>query len=120
MNTLQIAEQLVRLCREGGDTYDALYAADAVSVEAASMPGTDREARGLEAIKAKSAWWYGEHEVHAFTVSGPWPHDDRIILDFSIDVTHKSSAQRMQMDEMGLYTVCDGRIVREEFFYPSA
>jgi hypothetical protein len=34
-----------------------------------------------------------------------------------MDVTFKGSGQRMQLDEVGLYTVKDGRIVREEFFY---
>jgi ketosteroid isomerase-like protein len=32
----------------------------------------------------------------------------------------KPSGQRMQMNEMGLFTVKDGKIVREEFFYPTA
>jgi ketosteroid isomerase-like protein len=27
------------------------------------------------------------------------------------------AGQRMQMEEVGLYTVEDGKIVREEFFY---
>ncbi|HEX4871229.1 MAG TPA: nuclear transport factor 2 family protein [Nevskiaceae bacterium] len=114
MNTMQLAQALVALCREGQEAFDALYAADAVSVE----PGPQgREDRGIAALKAKSAWWYGEHEVHAFSCSGPWPHGDRFILRFEIDVTHRASGQRMQMEEMGLYTVRDGKIVREEFFY---
>jgi ketosteroid isomerase-like protein len=32
-------------------------------------------------------------------------------------VTNKPSGNRMQMDEAGLYTVSNGKIVREEFFY---
>ena len=119
MNTQQIAEELVRYCRAGEEAFDALYAHDAVSVEAAEMPGMGREARGIEALKAKSQWWYGAHEVHGFDITGPWPHDDRFIVGFRFDVTPKASGQRMQMEEMGLYTVRDGKIVREEFFYPT-
>jgi hypothetical protein len=32
-------------------------------------------------------------------------------------VTFKQSGQRMIMDEVGLYTIEHGKIVREEFFY---
>jgi predicted ester cyclase len=32
-------------------------------------------------------------------------------------VTNRSSGQRMQLSEMALYTVKDGKIVREQFFY---
>jgi ketosteroid isomerase-like protein len=117
MRTMEIAQQLVTMCREGKETFDRLYAPDAVSVEAGAPPGMDAETRGLEAIKAKSAWWYDNHTVNSFGVTGPWPHGERFIVGFQIDVTYKPNGQRMQMEEMALYTVRDGKIVREEFFY---
>jgi ketosteroid isomerase-like protein len=118
MNTIEIANQLVALCKAGkDDEAKALYAPDAESVEVMSMPGMDRVAKGLDAIKAKSAWWYANHEIHDAVVAGPWPHGDRFIVGFKLDVTNKPSGQRMTMEEMGLYTVANGKIVREEFFY---
>jgi hypothetical protein len=33
-------------------------------------------------------------------------------------VTNKPSGKRMTMDEVGLFTIENGKIVREEFFYP--
>lgn len=47
----------------------------------------------------------------------PWPHDDKFIVGFKMDVTNKPSGQRMTMEEMGLYTVKNGKIVSEAFFY---
>ena len=44
--------------------------------------------------------------------------EDRFALIFDMDVTNRETGQRMQMREVGLYTVADGKIVREEFFYP--
>jgi ketosteroid isomerase-like protein len=41
---------------------------------------------------------------------------DQFALRFSMDVTPKGGA-RLQMDEIGLYTVRDGKIVEERFFY---
>ncbi|MGH6630982.1 MAG: SnoaL-like domain-containing protein [Burkholderiales bacterium] len=119
MSTLDIANKLVDLCRQGKseEALSALYAEDAVSVEAAAMPGAPQEAKGLAAIKAKGEWWFTNHEVHSASVTGPWPHGNRFIVGFQFDVTNKPSGQRMKMDEVGLYTVENGKIVREEFFY---
>ena len=118
MTTIEIANQLVELCRKGKDREaHALYANDAVSVEPVALPGIEREARGLSAIQGKTEWWYANHEIHSVSVNGPWPHDNRFIVGFLIEATNKPSGQRMKFDEVGLYTVENGKIVREEFFY---
>ena len=119
MSSLEIGKQLAELCRQGRnlDALNALFAKELVSVEAGVPPGMSREAIGLEAVKAKSAWWMENHEIHSASVTGPWPHDDKFILGFKYDITNKPSGQRMQMDEMALYHVAHGKIVREEFFY---
>ena len=119
MSAMEIGKQLAELCRQGRnlDALNTLFAAELVSVEAGVPPGMSREAKGLEAVKAKSAWWVENHEIHSASVSGPWPHDDKFILGFKYDITNKPSGQRMQMDEMALYFVANGKIVREEFFY---
>lgn len=118
MKTVDIANKLVELCRQGKNREaKALYADDAVSVEAFAPPGMDRESRGLAAIRAKGEWWSSNHEIHSAIVAGPWPLDDRFIVGFKFEVTHKPSGRRMQMEEMGLYTVRDGKIAREEYFY---
>ncbi|GER18170.1 SnoaL-like domain protein [compost metagenome] len=118
MNTQEIAAKLVALCKAGTfDEAQALYAPEAVSVEASAPPGMSRESVGLSAIRAKGEWWVANHEVHSFQVAGPWPHDDRFIVGFRFDVTMKPTGQRFTMEEMALYTVKDGKIVREEFFY---
>lgn len=118
MNTLDIANKLVDLCRQGKNAEaKALYAEHAVSVEAIAMPGASQESKGLAAIKAKGDWWRDNHEVHSAALSGPWPNGDRFIVGFQYDVTNKPSGQRMKMDEVGLFTVENGKIVREEYFY---
>lgn len=119
MNSMEIGKKLVELCRQGKnlEALNTLFAADVVSVEAGAPPGMQREAKGLAAVKAKGEWWVANHEVHSASVTGPWPHDDRFIVGFQYDVTNKPSGQRMKMDEVGLYTVRNGKIIREEFFY---
>jgi ketosteroid isomerase-like protein len=120
MKTMEIAQKMVDLCRQGKnlEALHTLFADDVVSVEAVAMPGTpSREMKGLAAVKGKGEWWVANHEVHSANVTGPWPHDDRFIVGFQYDVTNKPSGQRMKLDEAALYTVRNGKIVREEFFY---
>ena len=119
MNTMEIGRKLVALCGQGtnAEALDTLFAADVVSVEAVAMPGTQQEAKGLAAVRGKGEWWVANHEIHSASVTGPWPHGDRFVVGFQYDVTNKPSGRRMKMDEVGLYTVRDGKIVREEFFY---
>lgn len=119
MNTMEIANKLVALCREGknDEALNTLYADNVVSVEAAAAPGMERESKGLAAVKGKGEWWVSNHEIHSGNITGPWPHDDRFVVGFQYDVTFKPTGQRVKMDEVGLYFVKDGKIVREEFFY---
>ena len=119
MSTLEIANKLVDLCRQGknAECLSTMYSDDAVSVEAMAMPGTPQESKGLAAIKAKSAWWVDNHEIHKAETMGPYPHDDRFAVRFVYDITNKPSGKRMIMDEIGLFTVEGGKITREEFFY---
>lgn len=119
MSTMEIAGKLVNLCRQGKnlEALNTLFADDVVSVEAVATPGAQQEAKGLAAVKGKGEWWLANHEIHSASVTGPWPHGDRFVVGFQYDVTNKPSGKRMKLDEVGLYTVRDGKVVREEFFY---
>lgn len=121
-STMQVGKKLVELCREGKheEAINALYSPQIVSVEAGAAPGMTPQMEGIEAIRGKSKWWQNNHEVHSGKVEGPWPHGDRFIVRFTYDVTPKAgpmAGKRFTMDEAALYTVKDGKVVHEEFFY---
>jgi hypothetical protein len=118
-STLEIAKKYVALCKEGKNEVilDELFTKDAMSVEAGAPPGMDRTTKGLEGIRAKSKWWRENHTIHKAEVFGPYPHDDRFAVRFLYDITNTPSNKRMTMDEVGLFTVSNGKIVKEEFFY---
>jgi ketosteroid isomerase-like protein len=121
-STLEVGKKLVDLCKQGKfkEATESLYAANIVSVEAGAPPGQSARSEGIAAVKAKGEWWEKNHEVHKAEVAGPWPHGDRFIVRFTMDITPKAgpmAGKRMTMDETGLYTVKDGKVVHEEFFY---
>jgi hypothetical protein len=119
IETNEIAQKYVTLCKQG--KFEAclreLFSKDAVSVEAFAPPGAGRSTSGLPAIVAKGEAWARDHEIHAFELSGPFPLDQRFAVYFRFDVTNKPSQRRLAMEEVGLFTIEDGKIVREEFFY---
>lgn len=119
MTTLEVGKRLVELCREGknDEAMQELYSADIVSVEAGAPPGMSAETRGIDAVVAKGVWWSENHTIHSATVEGPFPHGDRFIVRFTYDITIKQANQRITMDEAALFTVANGKVVREEFFY---
>lgn len=102
-----------------GQLLDSLYAEDCVSVEAACMPGNDSaETVGLDGIRAKHAWWEAEMEFLSGSIEGPHLHgDDRFALVFKSLIREKASCTEIPMEEVAIYTVRDGKIAREEFFY---
>jgi len=117
MNTEDVANKVVELTRKQAwrEAVNSLYAKDIVSVEAQGMGGDSPEKRGIEAVRGKADWWINNMEVHSFKVNGPFVAHDRLVVEYDVDVTDKNSKQRMQMSEVGVYTVKDGKIVREEF-----
>ena len=121
MTTQEIGQRYVSLCQEGKfeACLDELYAKNAVSVEAAMPPGMDKTASGLDAIRAKGKGWGESHIVHRAEVTGPFPNEDRFAVRFMFDITDKPTGKRTTMDEVGLFTIENGKITREEFFYPS-
>jgi hypothetical protein len=122
-DTLAIGKKLVEFCKQGKniEAVEALYSPEIVSVEAMSGgPEIPARMEGIDAVKGKNQWWLDNHDVHSSEAEGPWPHGDRFIVRFKYDVTSKAgpmAGHRMNLDETALYTVKDGKIVLEEFFY---
>jgi ketosteroid isomerase-like protein len=119
MTTQEIANDLVALCQQGkfAESGEKYWAADVLSVEAGAPPGGDPASRGIEAARAKGEWWATNHEVHGVEVEGPYCNGDQFVVHFKMDITPKASGQRMTMDEMAVYTLKDGKIAEERFFY---
>lgn len=121
-STMEVGRRLVELCRQGKlkEAVDSLYSPTIVSIEAQGSPAMPARMEGIEAVRGKNEWWEKNHDVHGAKADGPWPHGDRFIVRFQFDVTAKGgpmAGKRMNLDEAALYTVKDGKIMQEEFFY---
>ena len=122
MDTKQIGEKLVGFCSKGKnlDAIDALYDKNIVSIEAMAGPDMPAEMKGIDKIKGKNQWWNENNQVHSSKIEGPFPNKDRFAVKFHYEITPKAGpgkGKRISMDEVGIYTAKDGKIVKEEFFY---
>jgi|ERR1041385_4749958 ketosteroid isomerase-like protein len=118
MNTTEeVAQKLVEYCRKGEwmKAVDDLYAKDIVSVEAHAMENMPAEMRGIDQVRGKTEWWEKNMEVHSAEMTGPFVARDTFVVGFDVDVTDKTSKKRLQMSEVGIYSVKDGKVAREEF-----
>ncbi len=119
MSPKQIAEDLVSMWRRGefAESGEKYWAEDVVSVEPGGPPGMDPVSHGIDAVRGKGEWWSKNHDVHGATVTGPFVNGDQFVVGFEIDVTFKPEARRFTMTEQALYTLRDGKIAEERFFY---
>lgn len=117
MTTQEIAEAFAALCKAGKfeEAGERFWAEDVTSVE--PMAGEMAVLQGKAAVQGKGEWWYANHEIHSVETHGPYVNGDQFALRFHLDVTQKASGQRMQMEEVGLYTLRNGKVVEERFFF---
>jgi hypothetical protein len=113
---LEVGKALIDLVRagRGDDVEKKWWAPTVVSVEGM---GVSMEWAGEKSARQKNAAWEADHVVHGVDVEGPFVGATGFAIRFKIDVETKSTKQREKMEEIGVYTVRDGKIVREEFMY---
>jgi len=117
MKTEEVAQKVVELVRKQAwhEALDTLYDDNVVSVEAYAGANGSPETRGKEGVRGKIDWWVNAMKVHSFTANGPFVAHDRFVVQYEADVTEKDSNERRKISEVGVYTVKNGKIVREEF-----
>jgi hypothetical protein len=117
--TAAVANELVSLCRQGRnmEAIEKFYSPDIVSVEAVGDETMPAVMHGIDGIRQKNEWWFNTFTVNSADVRGPFIGEDQFAVNFEFDTTNKQTGERTEMTEMALYTVKDGKIVREQFFY---
>lgn len=116
----QIAGRFMELCKQGKhfEVMRTMYAPEMVSVE-----GDGKETVGKEAVIRKSEVWQGNNAIQSQDLRGPFFCGDasadsgRFAVYTSVGFTPKAGGERLTHEEVGLYTVKNDMITREEFFY---
>ena len=118
MTTQAIATRLVDLCRNGKveEAKEELFAADIISIEPyeGMLP---KETKGMDAIRKKAELFVSKLEdFYRSTISEPIVAGDYFSLAWNTDLQMKGEARKTN-SELCVYSVKDGKIVSEQFFY---
>jgi hypothetical protein len=115
MSLQTIAREFVALCNQGKnfDVMRTMYAPDIVSVERDGA-----ETVGQTPVIHKSEVWGANNTVHSETVRGPFFNGrNQFAVHFTFEVTPNATGKRTMLEEVGVYTVENDKITREQFFY---
>jgi len=120
MTTVELAKDFTNFLKQNNHERAAAKYNDDNIVSYEAMEGPMAVCRGKEAVQKKSEWWGQSHEVHGGTVEGRYVNGVGFVVRFTMDVTPKATGKRMKMDEVGVYSVKNGKIVAERFCYLQA
>ena len=115
--TQDVANRMSELFKENkwGQVQDELFADDCESIEPAHAPGL-KTVRGKAAIKQKGEDFNAMiEEMHSGWVSDLIVGGNYITCAMGLDVTMKGMG-RINMNEVCVYEVKDGKVVKEQFF----
>lgn len=118
MTTQEVANRFNELAQTGqfDKIQDELYAEDAESIEPAHSQGL-QSVKGLAAIKEKGKRFNEMvEEMHGGYSKDPVVAGNHFCLAMGIDCTMKGQG-RVNMEEIAVYEVKDGKIVKEQFFF---
>ena len=118
MTTKEIAVRLANLCGKGEfeTAQKELFADDVISIEPSASQGFEKETKGLPAILKKGHQFEAMTEkLHGITVSEPLVTNESFAFILNMDITMKEGG-RMNMSELCVYKVKDGKVISEEFF----
>ncbi|HET9826703.1 MAG TPA: nuclear transport factor 2 family protein [Chitinophagaceae bacterium] len=118
MTTQEVANRLHQLFNEGNwqQAQEEFFTEDAESIEPPKAQGM-QSVQGLDAIKKKGQQFNDMvEEMHGGWVSEPIVAGNYIAFAMGMDCTYKGIG-RQKMDELAVYEVKDGKVVKEQFFY---
>jgi hypothetical protein len=118
MTTQDIANRLHDLCQENKyqDAQKELYHEDAISIEPVHSPGMQSVTGLVNIIKKGEQFQEMIEEVHGGSLSAPIVAGNFFSLSSTLDATLKGMG-RQHMEEIAVYEVKDGKVVKEQFFY---
>jgi hypothetical protein len=113
----ELGIQLVAAFNQGkGDEWiHGVWSSDIVSVEG----GANTEWVGRKSVLAKAEEWFKQNTLLGGAAEGPYVGATGFAVKFHIHIRDNATGAEMRAEEVGVYTVRDGKIIREEFMQRS-
>lgn len=121
MSTKEVAEKWAEYCQTGqwDKAQSELYHPDCISIEMEGAQGFPYKVEGMDAIHQKGLQWNQMVEdFHGMEIEGPIVAGNHFSACMKMDVTLKGQVRKVD-EEIALFKVENGKIVSEQFFYPT-
>ncbi len=111
-----LAQHIIAVSLAGDDdAILALYAPDVESTEAGQPPAV-----GIDALRAKFDGWRSMTTDNVFEPRRLVVDGDTIVIEWLGRVTLTASGRQVEMREVAIHEIRDGKIAREAFYYNPA
>lgn len=115
-----IAGEFTAMLRAGlfGEAGEKFWAANVVSIEPIVPAGmVPALVSGKAAARAKATAWFAASRIDELCIDGPFVTGDQFALFIDMAIVDRASGAATPFTEIALYTVRDGEIAEERYFY---
>lgn len=119
MTTQEVADRYYELIQKGQSEtiLNELYSPEIISLEPENDSNVPRCVEGITACKQKEQQFFEQiEEMHGGFCGVPIASNYHFACVMGMDVTYKGKARR-QKNQIGVFEVENGKIVKEQYFY---
>ena len=119
MTTQEVASRYYELIQKGQNetVLNELYSPDIISLEPENDSQVPLRVEGIDACKQKERQFFENIEtMHGGFCHEPIVSNYHFACSMGMDVTYKGK-ERRQKDQIGVFEVENGKIVKEQYFY---
>ena len=116
----EVARDFTDMLRQGQfvAARERFWALDIRSIDPHDLlGGISAEVSGIDAARAKIAHWLGSRRIHDLSIDGPFVTDNQFALFLDMMIADLPSGVDQPFTEIAHYTVRDGQISEERYFY---
>jgi len=97
---------------------ERFWAEDIKSIEPHDLPGgIAAVVSGIDAARAKTIRWFGSRRIHDLSIDGPFVTGNQFALFLDMMIAGQPSGADQPFTEIAIFTVRDGQISEERYFY---
>jgi len=115
-----VARDFTAMLRQGQfvAARERFWAEDIRIIEPHDLPGgIAADVSGIEAAREKTVRWFGSRCVHDLSIDGPFVTGNQFALFIDMMIATLPSGADQPFTEIAVFTVRDGRISEERYFY---
>lgn len=119
MTTQEVANRYYELIQQHqyARIQDELYAPNAISIEPENDTNLPLRVEGIEALRQKEGLFFSQvDQMYGGQMSEPIVSNFFFSQMTEMDVKMKGKERKLK-GQIGVFEVCDGKIVKEQFFY---